>query len=178
MACDKLARVREKRSWSSNIAFHYCSHVRDDFFLVTYCGELWLSCLHACETRQNHSTKALEVCVTSFVCSGREEGRCILRAPKAGGDKVMLYRNVVKAALVTTALGHSFYMQSGVWQFLAAPLVKGSISAPVEKDTKMGKKKEKKSRIDELQSLCSWNAISEFLMAVGQLLFCSLCLWC
>lgn len=43
------------------------------FFLVPYCGRLWLSCFHACETRQNHSTKAIQARVNWFVCMHWQE---------------------------------------------------------------------------------------------------------
>lgn len=38
---------------------------------------------------KNHSTKAIQARVTSFVCTSREEGRCTPRGPEAGGDRVM-----------------------------------------------------------------------------------------
>lgn len=46
---------------------------------VECCWQLWACGSHArkkAHTHKNHSTKAIQAWVTSFVCTSREEGRC------------------------------------------------------------------------------------------------------
>lgn len=169
---NSLWNLAHVRRGTEGKASRYCLHVRDDFFLVAYCGRLWLSCFHACETRQNHSTKAIQARVTSFVCTGRNEGRCTLRGPKAGGDTVMLYRfccnnchgnNRVEALVLYVIRG--LKISSSFFPHSTAP------SQCQFRHKWYWNKKKKKYKIDLLQSLHTWCEIWEFLLAMRQFLF-------
>lgn len=72
--------------WEDKVSF---CHTRTVFFLVLYHWGLWLSCVHACETRPRPKQSCTGV--SSFGCTGSENGKCTLRGHQVGGDKVTLY---------------------------------------------------------------------------------------
>lgn len=89
-SCTWRTETRENRSYSTNSLSVFFTNER-----WLFCGYILLTPLTQLLPRMWKRMKPFNQSysrVTSFVCTGREEGRCTLRGPKARGDRMMLYR--------------------------------------------------------------------------------------
>lgn len=155
--------------------FRCCSRVRDDFCIVTYCGLLWLSCLCACETRQNHSTKAFQARVTSFVCTERG-GRMYLKGTLEGTRWCCDWFIVVTTKVITDSW-HRFYAYRSD-DFFLSPHSNAQCQSQFKQKWKNKKKERHEFRIDKPQSLFTSSEVFWRFWWVWNTFFTAPCVWC
>lgn len=119
------------------------------FFLVTHCWRLWFSCFHACEKRKKAFNLSYSV-TGHFICMRWQGGGQVHPSgdPKPEGTGWCCTGLLATTTMVKTEWRCWRYYWSGVWLYLAARLVRGSISVAEWNRTSNGKNTKRVHTLD------------------------------